>query len=646
MDYRKVAREIYEQIGGKENLISAAHCATRLRLVISDNGKADKEKVENIDGVKGVFFAQGQMQIILGTGVVNKVYDEFIQIADISESSKEELKQAAASKANPLQRLIKTLGDIFVPIIPAIVASGFLMGIMEALNFMVANGFLDINTSGSIYVFAKIFSNTAYTFLPILIAYSAGKVFGANPFLSAVIGMIMIHPDLQNAWSVATEGVQATQSVWFGLYSVDMVGYQGHVIPVIISVWVLAQIEKRLHKIVPAMFDLFVTPLVSVFVTGYLTLSIIGPVFVTVENGLLDGVQWLIALPLGIGSFIMGGAYATTVVAGVHHMYTIIDLGQIAKFGMTFWLPLASAANMAQGGATLAVAIKTKDLKIKAMAVPSALSAFMGITEPAIFGVNLRFVKPFIMASIGGACGALYASVVGLGATGTGVTGIFGILLCLNQPAHYLIMMLISAGTAFVLTWLFGYKNQVKEVESVNQIKVNRENQKEVNSEKIEEGEKILPEATDNKTVFSPLKGNVIPISEVKDETFASEMLGKGVGILPYADRVVALFDGTVTTFFETKHAIGLTNQDGLEILIHVGIDTVNLKGEHFKAYTKEDAAVKRGDLLLEFDKKCIEEVGYDTTTMVIVTNTDDYESVNCKTGQPAEEQDVIIEIC
>ncbi|WP_394920850.1 glucose PTS transporter subunit IIA [uncultured Robinsoniella sp.] len=636
MDYRKTAREIYEQIGGKGNLISAAHCATRLRLVISDNEKADKEKVENIDGVKGVFFAQGQMQIILGTGVVNKVYDEFIQIADISESSKEELKQVAASKANPLQRLIKTLGDIFVPIIPAIVASGFLMGIMEALNFMAANGFLDINTSSSIYVFAKIFSNTAYTFLPILIAYSAGKVFGANPFLSAVIGMIMIHPDLQNAWTVATEGVQATQSVWFGLYSVDMVGYQGHVIPVIISVWVLARIEKRLHKIVPAMFDLFVTPLVSVFVTGYLTLSIIGPVFVAVENGLLDGVQWLIALPLGIGSFIMGGAYATTVVAGVHHMYTIIDLGQIAKFGMTFWLPLASAANMAQGGATLAVAIKTKDLKIKAMAVPSALSAFMGITEPAIFGVNLRFVKPFIMASIGGACGALYASVVGLGATGTGVTGIFGILLCLNQPVHYLIMMAISAGTAFVLTWLFGYKNQVKDFNDARDTK----------DDKDIKGTKDIMEASDNKSVFSPLKGRVIPISEVRDETFASEMLGKGVGILPDGDRVVAPFDGTVTTFFETKHAIGLTNSDGLEVLIHVGIDTVNLKGEYFHALTEEDASVKRGDVLLKFDRKGIEQAGYDATTMVIVTNTDDYENVNCKTGQTAQEQDVIIEVC
>ena len=282
MDYRKTAEEILEKIGGKENLISAAHCATRLRLVIADNEKADKEAAENITGVKGVFFAQGQMQIILGTGVVNKVYDEFIRAAGVSESSKEEVKQAAASKANPLQRLIKTLGDVFVPIIPAIVASGFLMGIMESLNFMVNNGFLQIDTTSSLYVFAQLFSNTAYTFLPILIAFSGAKVFGANPFLGAVIGMIMIHPNLQNAWTVASEGVQATQSVWFGLYSIDMVGYQGHVIPVIIAVWVLAQIEKRLHKVVPAMFDLFVTPLVSVFVTGYLTLSIIGPVFVTI----------------------------------------------------------------------------------------------------------------------------------------------------------------------------------------------------------------------------------------------------------------------------------------------------------------------------------------------------------------------------
>ena len=357
MDYHAIAEQILKYTGGKENLISAAHCATRLRLVIADNDKCDSAAVENVDAVKGVFFASGQMQIILGTGTVNKVYDEFIKIAGISEASKDDVKREAAKRQNPFKRLIKTIGDIFVPIIPAIVASGFLMGIMEALNFMVNNGYVNINTDGSIYQFAVLFSNVAYVFLPILIAFSAAKVFGANPFLGAVIGMIMIHPDLQNAWTVATEGVQKTQEVFFGLWRIDMVGYQGHVIPVIIAVFVLSIIEKRLHKIVPPMFDLFVTPLVSVFVTGYLTLAAIGPVFVFVENGLLNGIQSLLTLPFGIGSFIMGGAYATTVVSGIHHMYTVIDIGQLAQYGLTFWLPLASAANVAQGGAAFAVAL-------------------------------------------------------------------------------------------------------------------------------------------------------------------------------------------------------------------------------------------------------------------------------------------------
>ena len=614
MDYRKTAQEIYDHIGRKENLISAAHCATRLRLVISDNEKADKDYIENIDGVKGVFFAQGQMQIILGTGVVNKVYDEFIKIAGISESSKEELKQVAASRASLPQRLIKTLGDIFVPIIPAIVASGFLMGIMEALNFMVNNGFLNIDTSGSIYTFAQLFSNTAYTFLPILIAYSGAKVFGANPYLGAVIGMIMIHPNLQNAWTVATEGVQATQKVWFGLYSIDMVGYQGHVIPVIIAVWVLAQIEKRLHKVVPAMLDLFVTPLVSVFVTGYLTLSVIGPVFVAVENGLLDGIQWLIALPFGIGSFLMGAFYAPTVVAGVHHMYTIIDLGQIAKFGVTFWLPLASAANVAQGGAALAVALKTKDKKVKAMAVPSALSACMGITEPAIFGVNLRFGKPFITACIGGAFGALFASITGLGATGTGVTGIFGVLLCLNEPMKYILMFVIAFGVSFALTWIFGYKNEEPEV-------------------KIEKTEvKETKETTDTDStlplLYSPLEGKAVPLNQIKDPTFASGVLGKGMAVIPAKGEVTAPCDATVETVFETKHAIGLTGDNGTELLIHVGMDTVQLKGEYFTAHVKDGDHVKKGQLLLTFDMEKIKEAGYEITTPFIVTNSDAYSDV------------------
>ena len=649
MDYRKTAQEIYDHIGKKENIISAAHCATRLRLVIADNAKADKDYVENIDGVKGVFFAQGQMQIILGTGVVNKVYDEFIQIAGVSETSKDELKKVAASKANPLQRLIKTLGDIFVPIIPAIVASGFLMGIMEALNFMVNNNFININTSGSIYVFAQLFSNTAYTFLPILIAYSAAKVFGANPYLGAVIGMIMIHPNLQNAWTVATEGVQATQKVWFGLYSIDMVGYQGHVIPVIIAVWVMAQIEKKLHKIVPAMFDLFVTPLVSVFVTGYLTLSIIGPIFVTVENGLLDGIQWLIALPFGIGSFIMGAFYAPTVVAGVHHMYTIIDLGQLAKYGLTYWLPLASAANVAQGGAALAVGLKTKNQKTKSMAVPSALSACMGITEPAIFGVNLRFGKPFIMGCLGGACGALFASITSLGATGTGVTGIFGILLCLNNPVAYILMFAIAFGVAFVLTWMFGYKDEIQETAKAETPAEKESDEAEtetveaVETQAAEKVTEVQSDAAKAQILYSPLEGEAIALSEVKDETFASGVLGNGMAVVPTKGEVKAPCDATVSMVFDTKHAIGLATDDGLELLIHIGLNTVELEGKYYTVHVSDGDEVKKGQTLITFDMDKIKEAGYDTTTPVIVTNSDDFaEVVQLHTGKVDNDSKVL----
>ena len=400
-----------------------------------------------------------------------------------------------------------------------------------------------------------------------------------------------------------------------------MVGYQGHVIPVIIAVWVLAQIEKRLHKVVPAMFDLFVTPLVSVFVTGYLTLSIIGPIFVAVENGLLDGIQWLIALPFGIGSFIMGAFYAPTVVAGVHHMYTIIDLGQLAKFGVTYWLPLASAANVAQGGAALAVGLKSRNQKIKSMAVPSALSACMGITEPAIFGVNLRFGKPFIMGCLGGACGALFASITSLGATGTGVTGIFGILLCLNNPVGYILMFVIAFGVAFVLTWMFGYKDEVHETAEKNiEAEKKSDAPAEIAREKTSEtGAQIL---------YSPLEGIAIPLSEVKDATFASEVLGKGMAVIPSKGEVKAPCDATVSTIFDTKHAIGLATESGLELLIHIGVDTVELGGKFYTAHVKDGDVVKKGQTLITFDMDAIKAAGYDVTTPLIVTNTDDYEEV------------------
>lgn len=636
MDYKKTAEEIYQLLGGKENLVSAAHCATRLRIVLADTKKCDNDAIENVDGVKGTFFASGQLQVILGTGVVNKVYDEFIKIAGISEATKEEVKQAAAEKTNWFQKAIKTIGDIFVPIIPAIVASGFLMGIMEALNFMVNNGFIQIDTSSSIYVFAQLFSNVAYTFLPILIGFSAAKVFGGNPFLGAVIGMIMIHPDLQNAWTVASEGVQKTQEVFFGLYSIDMVGYQGHVIPIMISVWVMSFLEKKLHKYVPAMLDLFVTPLVSVFVAGYLALAVIGPVFVVIENAIINGVQWLIAIPFGIGSFIMGGLYATTVVSGIHHMYTVIDIGQLAQYGLTFWLPLASAANVGQGGAALAVAFRSKNKKTKSVALPAALSACMGITEPAIFGINLRFLKPFIAGSIGGACGALYASIVHLGATGTGVTGIFGILLHLHSPVHYIITVLIAFVVAFVVAWILGIKEDVKqENKQENEPAPSAAN---VSSEAVAPSETVAPSATagsanvfsaEPNTVYSPLEGESVPLSSVNDQTFASGILGNGVAVKPSAGRVVAPFSGEVSTLFDTKHAIGLTGDDGVELLIHVGLNTVELGGRYYDAKVKMGDRVERGQTLIEFDKDEIEKAGYETVTPVIISNIDSYKGMD-----------------
>lgn len=614
MDYRSIAKQVLDNIGGKENIISAAHCATRLRLVIGDNSRCDKEKLEEIEGVKGVFEASGQLQIIFGTGVVNKVYEEFVSAAGITAASKEEAKQAAASKQNIFQRLIKTLGDVFVPIIPAIVASGLLMGLLEGL----CNVFPDMANSGT-YTIIHLFSNAAFVFLPILIAISAARVFGGNIFLGAVIGMIMIHTDLVNAWAVATADSVPTAQAWFGLYDIKLVGYQGHVIPVVIAVWFMCMLEKRLHKIVPEMIDLFVTPLVTVLVTGYLTLTIFGPAFSWIENGVLGAVEFLITLPLGIGSFLAGAVYAPTVVAGVHHMYNALEAGLLSANGVNIWMPIATAANVAQGAAALALALKTKNQKLKALALPSSLSAFLGITEPAIFGVNLRFFKCFIAGCIGGACGALVAGITGVGASAYGITGLFGYLITTDYTLQYTLVLLVASAVAFLLSWIL-FKDESAQAADV-------------------------PAQMACHTVYCPVMGEVIELKDVKDETFAGEVLGKGAAIVPTEGKVYAPFDGKVETIFDTKHAIGITGGDGMEVLIHIGINTVELGGKFYEAHVREGEEVRAGQLLITFDREGIQDAGYDITTPVIVTNTFDYEEVGIlKTGM-AEVMDKIIAV-
>lgn len=620
MDHRTCAGEILDAIGGKDNLASAAHCATRLRLVIADNDKVKKETLENIDGVKGVFEAAGQLQIIIGTGTVNKVYDQFIDLAGVEAASKDDVKAAAAAKAPWYKRAIKTLGDIFVPIIPAIVATGLLCGLLGGLS----RAFPSLSDH-YIYNILDLLSNTALTFLPILIAVSAAKIFGANIYLGAVIGMLMIHPSLVNAWSIAGGAETKTLWSWFGLWNIQNTGYQGHVIPVVIAVLVLAVIEKWLHKHVHEMFDLFVTPLVSVLITGFLTLTVIGPVFSQAESWVLDGAKWLITIPLGIGSFLMGAAYAPTVVAGVHHMYNAIELSMLADNGKNIWMPIATAANVAQGAAALAVGIKSRNKKIKAMALPSSLSAFMGITEPAIFGVNVRFVRPLIAGMIGGACGAAVASLMNVFATANGVTGLFGFLITTDSFLGYLLTFVVASGVAFIASWLM-YKDPVTEGEKAE----TRSSADTAKSEpKAQEEDLTAGKEFDDTAVYSPLNGEVVLMQDVPDETFAAEVLGKGAAVEPSEGRVVAPADATVETLFDTHHAIGLTLDNGMEILIHVGINTVELGGEGYEAHVAEGDKVKRGQTLITFDKALIQSKGYKTVTPVIITNADDYEEIN-----------------
>ncbi|WP_273397726.1 PTS beta-glucoside transporter subunit IIBCA [Thermophilibacter mediterraneus] len=654
LDYRQAAQEILDAIGGPGNVVSAAHCATRLRLVLADDALVDQAAVDNAAGAKGNFKASGQLQVIYGTGTVNKVYDEFIDLGHITAATKAEAKAAAAEQqTNPFMRAIKLLGDVFVPIIPAIVASGLLLGIMSALSFMDTNGFITLDTNNAWYQILNLVSNTAFTFLQILIGFSAAKAFGANPYLGAVMGMLLINPGLQNVNTVATEGVQQTFAVIPGLYSIEWTGYQGHVIPIVIAAGILAFVEKRLHKVVPEAFDLFVTPLVSVAVTAYVTMLAVGPVFVWAENAILGGIQLLLTLPLGLGSLIMGALYAPTVVTGIHQMYTTIDLGQIAAYGVTYWLPLASAANIGQAGAALAVALKTRDVKIRSLALPSSLSAFMGITEPAIFGVNLRFFKPFVAGCIGGGLGAMFASIVGLAASGTGVTGIFGILLCLSQPVQYVIMFAIAGVVAFAISYaLYRDPEQAAAAPvaeaSVSAPAADAESAAVLSAAAADAAVAAVTDAapaTRAETLVSPLAGTALRMTEVPDPVFASEAMGTGAAVRPTEGRLCAPAAGTVTVLAETGHALGMTTDAGAEVLMHIGIDTVTLEGRPFTAHVKVGDHVSVGQLLMDVDLDQIRAAGLDPVTPVIVTNTDAYAQVTAHTGAEVRPGDALVEL-
>lgn len=460
-DYKAVAQQILDDIGGTENLASAAHCATRLRLVLNDESKANKAAVEKIPAVAGSFSAGGQYQIILGPGTVNKVFEEMTKLTGIKEASMADVKAAAAARMNPAQRLVKMLSDIFVPLIPALVASGLMMGLYNILSQpglfgdkpLIDNWPAIADISAMIIMFA----NAAFVFLPILIAISAAKVFGANQYLGAVVGMIMVHPAMINAWTQGS-GVEIPTWVLFG-WHVQQIGYQGTVLPVLLAVWFLSKVENWLHPRMPAALDTLFTPLLSVLATGFATILILGPAMRTVGNWISTFFVNLLDFGGPFAGLIMGGTYSLLVLTGLHHSFHAVEAGLLADpdIKKNLLLPIWSMANVAQGGATLAAywLIRKRHTKMKDIAVPSAVSAFLGITEPAIFGVNLRLMTPFIGALIGGGLAGAWVVGTGVYMNGIGATGIPGLaLVSPDKMLNYIIGFVIAVVGAITATML------------------------------------------------------------------------------------------------------------------------------------------------------------------------------------------------
>ena len=612
MNNTEIAKSVIEAIGGKDNVSSVAHCATRLRIMVKDKEKIDTNRVENIEKVQGAFFNAGQFQIIFGTGTVNRIYDEVVSLG-LPTSTTSEMKAEAAKQGNWFQRAVRTFGDVFVPIIPAIVATGLFMGLrglLEAFGVVLPSDFL---------IYSKILTDTAFIALPALGVWSTFKVFGENQTIGIVLGLMLISGSLPNAWEVA-QGGEIVPIKFFGL--VDVVGLQGSVLPAFIIGVVGANFEKGVRKYVPEVLDLLVTPFITLFVMSILGLFVLGPIFHQVEKVILSLTTTVLYLPFGLGGLIIGGTHQLIVVSGVHHIFNLLEINLLSATGQNPFNAIITAAMTAQGAAAVAIGVKTKSPKLKALTFPAALSAFLGITEPVIFGVNLRFRKPFVLSLLAGALGGALSALLGLAGTSNGITIIPGSMLYVGngQLPQYLFMVAVSFALGFTFTYLFGYDD------SMLDIPVEAEGP---SSQETQEEEPVVAttERADEK-LRSPIVGEVVALSEVNDPVFSSGVMGQGIAVKPSKGVVYAPADAEIAIAFPTGHAYGLKTDNGAEILIHVGIDTVSLNGEGFEAKVSQGDRVRAGDIIGTFDSEVIAANGLDDTTMVIITNTMDYAEV------------------
>ncbi|KTF20459.1 sucrose-specific PTS transporter subunit IIBC [Streptococcus gordonii] len=661
MDYSKVAKQVIDAVG-KDNLVAAAHCATRLRLVLKDDSIINQKALDDNADVKGTFKTDGQYQVIIGPGDVNFVYAEIIKETGLKEVSTDDLKQIAASgkKFNPIMALIKLLSDIFVPIIPALVAGGLLMALG---NFLTSKGLFGSQSLVQMYPAIKglsdmiqLMSAAPFWFLPILVGISAAKRFGANQFLGASIGMIMVAPGAANIIGLTAKDligkastIGAYTEFWdiFGMH-VKQTSYIYQVIPVLAAVWILSYLEKFFHKKLPSAVDFTFTPLLSVMITGFLTFTVVGPVMLLVSNGITDAIVWLYNTTSFIGMSIFGGTYSLIVMTGLHQSFPAIETQLLSAWRNgsghgDFIFVVASMANVAQGAATFAILFLTKNAKTKGLASSAGVSALLGITEPALFGVNLKYKFPFFCALIGSAVGALFAGLFQVVAVSLGSAGFLGFLsIDAHSIPFYFLCEVIAFAIAFALTYFYGKTKAADVFAAEATVETAVETvEKELVEEQVVENENSLQ----NETILAPVAGEVVALADVNDPVFSSGAMGQGLAIKPSEGVVYAPADAEVTIAFATGHAFGLKTSNGAEILIHVGIDTVSMNGEGFNHTVAQGDKVKAGDVLGTFDSAKIAAAGLEDTTMVIVTNTADYASVTPVGQGIVSKGDAVIEV-
>ncbi len=638
---REDVEKIIEAIGGKDNIEVATHCVTRLRFSLVDEGKVNKQALDDNELAKGYFSTQGQFQVIIGPGIVDKAYDELIAITGGQRASKEDVKAAAIKHKSPIQQFIKTLSDIFIPLLPALVTAGLLLGINNLLTgtdiFFKGQSLVQVYPQWADFAaIVNTIASTAFTFLPALVGWSAATRFGGSPLLGVVLGLILVNPSLLSAYDYAKAYNEGTVPTWnlFGFH-VNAVGYQGQVLPMLVAAYVLVVIEKWLNRKVPDSLKLLLVAPIALLVTGFLAFVIIGPVTFTLGNWLTAGVVWVFSTVPWLGGLLYGGLYAPLVITGMHHTFLAVDLQLINSTGGTFLWPMLALSNIAQGAAALAMMFVIRSQKMKSLSATTSITAFLGVTEPAVFGVNVRFKYPLFMGMLGSAIGGVLLTMNNVRAFAVGVGGLPGFLaIDVAKWGIFFIGMAIALVVPFIGTLLWG-KLVTRKQAAGGEMNAAEAELADDDVKKVEHGQSPLP-ASEKKTtttqasasatqldvleLAAPITGQAVPLERVPDPAFAEKQMGEGIAIEPTDGRVYAPFDGTVAHVIDkSKHAVILEHSSGVQILVHVGIDTVGLKGDGFKVHVATGDTVSKGQLLLEFDMDTIKAAGYPTISPVIV---------------------------